>query len=217
MQSRWQACYEYVLGEEGGWSDHPADNGGQTMNGVTQGTYTAWRRKHGLPARSVRLLTKQERHDLYKEDFWNEVRGHELPVGVDLAVYDFAVNSGPTRAIMAMQRALRVADDGDPGPITMRALIAKDPTILVNAICADRLTFVRRLSDYKHFGRGWERRILRVETKGTADIRASRQEPKVVPLPVVQKAVIPPPPDIEPIEKPAKPTSWWGRFCGLFS
>ena len=62
---------EWLLEEEGGWSDHPADRGGKTMYGVTQGTYTAWRKKRGRPEASVRSLSKAEAREIYENEYWN--------------------------------------------------------------------------------------------------------------------------------------------------
>jgi len=53
-----------------------------------------------------------ERDDIYRNQYWVAVRGDELPAGVDLAVYDGAVNSGPAQADQVVQRALGVAVDG---------------------------------------------------------------------------------------------------------
>ncbi len=38
-----QRSLEFLLAEEGGWSNHPDDKGGATFNGVTQATYDDWR------------------------------------------------------------------------------------------------------------------------------------------------------------------------------
>ena len=59
---------------------------------------------------------------IYRARYWDAVAGDELPEGLDLAVFDFAVNSGPVRAVAYLQAALGVAQDGIVGPVTLGAV-----------------------------------------------------------------------------------------------
>jgi lysozyme family protein len=110
----------------------------------------------------VKALTEDEAGDIYRARYWSAVHGDDLPAGVDYAVFDFAVNSGPARAIMSLQRALGVADDGKLGPLTLAALQHANPRKVVNAICDDRLAMMKRLSTWSVFGKGWGRRVADV-------------------------------------------------------
>lgn len=151
-----------VLAQEGGYSDHPADPGGATMMGITLATLSAWR---GVPATKadVRALTRDEVAAIYRANYWNAVSGDDLPAGLDLAVFDFAVNSGASRAIRALQRALGVTVDGLIGPETLAAAGARPPTETIKALSAARLGFLERLSTFAVFGRGWTRRVREIE------------------------------------------------------
>lgn len=151
-----------VLAEEGGYSDHPDDPGGATMMGITQATLAAWR---GMPVTGadVRALARNEAAAIYRARYWNAVRGDDLPAGLDLAVFDFAVNSGASRAIRALQRALGVAVDGLIGPETLAAARARPAPETVRTLCAGRLAFLERLSTFAIFGRGWTRRVREIE------------------------------------------------------
>lgn len=151
-----------VLAQEGGYSDHPDDPGGATMMGITQATLAAWR---GAPVTKadVRSLTRDEAAAIYRARYWNAVRGDDLPVGLDLAVFDFAVNSGASRAIRSLQRALGVTVDGLIGPETLAAAGARPAPEMIAALCAGRRGFVERLSTFPVFGRGWTRRIREIE------------------------------------------------------
>ncbi len=140
----------------------------------------------------VRALTVSAVAPIYRARYWNAVRGDDLPAGLDYAVFDFAVNSGPGRAVMALQRALGVADDGRLGPVTLAALAGKDPTALIADLCDDRMAFLRKLSTWGSFGKGWTSRC-RACGPGRSRWRVSR--PPRRPRPSARAAARRSPPD----------------------
>ncbi|WP_407529462.1 glycoside hydrolase family 108 protein [Methylobacterium oryzisoli] len=173
-----------VLVHEGGYSNHPKDPGGSTQNGVTQATYDDYRKKSGKPAQDVRKIDYTEIYQLYKRNYWDRIQGDDLPAGVDYAVFDWAVNSGPKRAIIGLQRVVGVADDGKLGPITLAAVRGMDQAAIVNRLNDDRLTFFRQLSTWPTFGKGWSNRVAGVRKEALAMIRVPVVPPVVIaPLP----------------------------------
>ncbi|WP_331254740.1 putative peptidoglycan-binding domain-containing protein [Methylobacterium currus] len=64
--------------------------------------------------------------------------------------------------MIGLQRALGLADDGRLGPVTLAALQGRDGPGLIDAVCDGRLTFLRALSTWPRFGRGWVRRVEEV-------------------------------------------------------
>ncbi len=156
-----------VLQHEGGWSDDPQDPGGATNLGVTIGTLSL---HLGRPATraEVRALTPATVAPIYRRRFWDAIQGDALPAGLDYALFDFAVNSGPRRAVIGLQRALGIADDGRLGPVTLAALAGRDVPALVNALSDGRLSFLRALSTWPRFGRGWGRRVEEVRKAALA-------------------------------------------------
>lgn len=175
MAKNFPACNQRVLVYEGGWSNHPQDPGGVTLEGVIQRVYDGYRQRKGLPTRP---LTPQmrgtadwiaERDEIYRIQYWNKVRGDEIPAGVDMVVYDAAVNSGPVQAVKWLQRALGVPADGMLGEATMAALEANvDNDALVADICSRRLAFLKQLRTWSTFGTGWSRRVSNVMATGQA-------------------------------------------------
>ncbi len=158
-----------VLRREGGYVEHPADPGGATKFGITPSTLA---RARGRPvsAAEVRELTQAEAADIYRRFYWEAVRADALPPGVDEAVFDLAVHSGPGRAVKLLQRLLGVAEDGIIGPKTLAALAERDPASLVEALAAARLAFLQRLPTWPVFGRGWSRRVREVKEASLAAI-----------------------------------------------
>lgn len=160
---------DFLLAEEGGWSNHKADTGGATMYGVTQATYNTYRKAKGLPTQSVRKITHDEARDLYDKMYWKEARCDRLPWPISYMVFDAAVNSGPSRGVKWMQQGIGVKDDGVVGPGTIaranEVVDNGDGMALYNIIDA-RATFLARLVQGKPsqaaFLLGWWRRTLRV-------------------------------------------------------
>lgn len=179
MKHLFNEALSLVLKHEGGYVNHLADPGGATNRGVTQHTYDSWRRRMGLSVRTVRKITDAEVAAIYRRDYWNAVRGDELPAGLDYAVFDFAVNSGPRRARQFLQRVLGVEGDGVFGPVTMAAIEASDPSRNAVRLCETRLAWLKRLSTWGTFGRGWERRVNEVSVM--AQDMADREPPSPVP------------------------------------
>ncbi|MEP9368079.1 glycosyl hydrolase 108 family protein [Xanthobacter sp. VNH20] len=167
VASSFDAALARVLVHEGGYSDHPADPGGPTMQGVIQRVYDAYRTAKGAPRRSVRLLERAELVEIYRRQYWDAVRADELPSGIDYVVFDGAVNSGPAQSLKWLQRALDVPADGAIGAVTLAAAAAcVDRAGLVDAICDRRLAMLKNLATFKVFGAGWSRRVADVRQAG---------------------------------------------------
>ena len=167
-EARFRACLAQTLKWEGGYSNDKYDPGGATMHGIIQREYDAYRARKNLPKQAVRLIALSEEQEIYRHSYWDEVRADELPRGVDLAVFDFGVNSGPPRAVKAMQRALGVAADGRIGQITLDAIYAADPDELVEGIMGQRRSFLKQIKTFWRFGKGWMRRCDGIEQMGLA-------------------------------------------------
>jgi lysozyme family protein len=155
-------CLAVILEEEGGYCDLPGDPGGATNMGITRATLAAWR---GIPVSrdDVMGLERDEAAAIYKAQYWTAIRAEEWPAGLDLALFDDAVNSGPRQAVRDLQRALGLVADGIIGPITSAAINARPASDIVAALCAARRARLSGLPQFSRFGRGWTRRIQRVE------------------------------------------------------
>lgn len=159
MRANLERALATTLVYEGGYVNHPADPGGATMKGVTQKVYDKYREKKGLSRKDVRYIDEVELHAIYRFQYWDLVAGDSLPSGVDMAVFDYAVNSGATRASRALQQVCGVRVDGNIGLSTITAANELGPQEVINRLCDERLAFVRRLNTFSTFGKGWTRRI----------------------------------------------------------
>ena len=194
--ANYAACLAVTLRWEGGFSDHPADPGGATMRGVTQKVYDGFRAARGLYPQTVRKISEHELQAIYRKQYWDVVRGDDLPPGLDLAVFDYAVNSGPVRAVKALQAILGVVVDGHLGEATLGAIRDHLALDLAQALCDRRLAFMKAARDKKGrrlwptFGVGWTNRVADIRRRAAAMARgAPAAEPAREPLSA--------PPDIE--------------------
>lgn len=161
MDRNFQRALAITLQYEGGWSDNPHDSGGATMKGVTLATFR--RRVPNASKADLRAISDQNLAVIYRDDFWNAVKGDALGDGVDLATFDACVNSGPGRA------------NG-----WLKASLGGSNVETVKRVCAKRLGFMQSLKIWKTFGGGWSRRVAAIEAKGVAWAVAVTSPPAVV-------------------------------------
>ena len=165
MIQNFDAAIEHTLKEEGGYVNHPADPGGMTNLGVTKRVWEEWT-GHEVDEKAMRELTKADVVPLYQRKYWNATRCSELPSGIDLCVFDTAVNSGPGRAIKLLQGSLGVTVDGAIGNNTLAAVNQFKDTALIHLIedyCSARQAFLISLPTFGTFGKGWTARVQRLK------------------------------------------------------
>jgi lysozyme family protein len=175
MTNNFDNVLKLVLRAEGGFVNDPRDPGGMTNLGVTQ---RVWEAFIGRPVSEAEMLalTPADVAPLYRANYWERVRGDELPPGVDYAVMDFAVNSGTSRSAKTLQRACGVAEDGAIGAQTLQAVNSADPITLIDTVCDLRLAFLQSLPTFVTFGNGWSARVARVKA---ASEQMQQQTPEV--------------------------------------
>lgn len=179
MESNFQRALPLLLKHEGGFVNHPDDPGGATNKGITIATYRQYINRNGTVA-DLKRITDAQVGIVYKRQYWDKVSGDSLPSGVDYAVADFAINSGPSRAAKYLQGVVGVAQDGKIGPVTLAAVKKRDPAHVIRRLCADRLEFMKRIRNgrlWETFGRGWQRRVDEVEA---VSLRWAGEIPKLV-------------------------------------
>ena len=157
MRDNFSSSLELLLKHEGGYVNHPDDPGGRTNHGITQRVYEKFLGRD-VTEEEMKEMPPDKVFAIYKNQYWNRVRGDDLPTGVDLCVFDWAVNAGTSRAGKALQQIIGVSDDGIIGSQTVAATSECDPAQVVEAISQKREDFYRALRTFDTFGRGWLRR-----------------------------------------------------------
>lgn len=157
MKENFDKCLAMLLEHEGGYVNNVNDRGGMTNLGVTKRVYDDWIGRESTE-QEMRDLTPDDVAPIYKKNYWDRVKGDQLPSGVDWCAFDWAVNSGSGRPAKAIQRAVGATQDGAIGNQTLGLVAEKDPKFIIDYVYTVRQAFYESLDDYKHFGRGWSRR-----------------------------------------------------------
>lgn len=170
MNDNFDRAFEYVLRNEGGYSNHAGDSGGATKYGITIGTLGRWR-KAAVTVADVGALTRDEAKLIYRAWYWDVVRGDEIPsLIVATVLFDCAVLYGVRMAVMMAQRALwgagiqGISDDGLVGPRTLKAFAEVDPAAFVKAMQGhlhSRIDYLVTIPKNKAFEKGWRARVER--------------------------------------------------------
>jgi lysozyme family protein len=164
MKENWEEAISHILKWEGGYVNHPADPGGMTNLGVTKRVWEEWIKRPASES-DMRSLTREMVEPLYKQRYWDAVRGDDLPSGVDLCVFDCAVNAGVGRSSRFLQRVVGVVQDGKIGPRTLAAVLRKEPQTIISEFCHYREQHYRSLDTFATFGKGWMRRLDSIEAE----------------------------------------------------
>lgn len=191
--ANFERAVKLVLKHEGGYINHPNDPGGPTNFGITLATY----RKHVNPAADaddVRRMNIEHAKAIYRKSYWNALGCDQLPSGVDYAIFDYGVNSGTGRAY----RVLRAVKEKGGSPSQQ-----------VNAICNERLSFLKGLGTWKTFGKGWARRVSEVRTVALA--MAAETASGMPDKTAVEEVKIPEP------KQPAKSKTIWAAIMAFLS
>jgi lysozyme family protein len=168
-----EPCVEWTEAAENGYQANPADPGNWlgtllvgTNRGISAPALRAWR-GHSISSDDMRALSAEEARAILAANYWNPIRGHDLPAGLDLVVFDFAVTSGPRIAAMTLQSVVKADPDGFIGPDTLRkidqAIEWNGVRAATQALSRDRRRYYMTLPGAATFGAGWIARAVRCE------------------------------------------------------
>jgi lysozyme family protein len=157
--SNFSAAIQYVLDNEGGFSNDPADAGGATRYGITHAEAAA----HGF---DVDTLTLEQAKSIYEVDYWKFDAITDQRVATKL--FDMCVNMGEATAIKMAQTAVGVPADGVMGPATAMAINARNPLLMLDALLTASVRHYASIVAAKPsqvvFLMGWINRALSLPT-----------------------------------------------------
>ena len=197
MKENFEKALALVLKHEGGFANHPQDPGGATNKGITLRVYEDFIQdvvdsSALVTEEDLKNIPDEDVAEIYKTRYWDKIMGDDLPDGIDFALFDFAVNSGPARAVKELQKIFfECKTDGIMGPITLKKVFDPDnlmahqkikiqegthtleqfkqeeTQLLIERLMENRRKFIKTLKHYDHFSRGWEARCNTTEKEAT--------------------------------------------------
>jgi len=103
---RFHYALDYLLQDEGGYTNELDDRGGETKFGITQSELNKYHSKLGLPAKVIDL-TRENAATYYKKIWWDRYNYNLInDIKVATKIFDLAVNIGATEAHKITQEAL---------------------------------------------------------------------------------------------------------------
>ena len=144
-------CFDKIIIAEGGYVNDPTDPGGETNYGISKRAY---------PNVDIKNLTLEQAKLIYKNDYWDKVRGDEISYPLNLFMFDCAVNQGVDVAIKLLQKTLGVPQDGILGVQTLKA-IQKSQGV-ETGFMANRALRYTGTKNFDKYGFGWLKRIFKI-------------------------------------------------------
>lgn len=159
--SAFDDAFDALIGNEGGYSNHPQDPGGETMWGVTARVARAY----GYTG-PMRDLPRETAKAIAKKLYWDPLHLDSFDSRVAFQIFDANYNGG--HPVLWMQGASGTKIDGLLGPQTIMAVQGTDPLKFILRWNAIRLRYFTALKAWPTFGRGWANRIADNLKRGAA-------------------------------------------------
>lgn len=168
-------CIDYILENEGGYSDDLEDSGGPTNWGITQEDLARFM-GHTVSPNDVRNMTRDTALMIYQRFYWGPLHMAELNnEKIATAVFDVGVNRGIVRGIKYAQRSCNqcgigpeLVVDGHVGPKTIASLKLQHPTSFIESlyiiVAQGYRDIVSNNPSQSVFINGWLRRARRLKT-----------------------------------------------------
>ena len=126
----WKKAIDFTLGYEGGYVNSPLDRGGETFRGISRKNWPEWEGWKTVDdikvarADTFKIVLMEDADllfkvmEFYRQKFWNEVHGDELPPKVAAAIDRYA------RACWTQSHA-RKPNPAQPQHVDLCAIIAQ--------------------------------------------------------------------------------------------
>lgn len=144
-------CFDKIIIAEGGYVNDSNDPGGETNFGISKRAY---------PNVDIKNLTLEQAKIIYKNDYWDKIRGDEITYPLNLFLFDCAVNQGVSVAITLLQKSAGISQDGILGIQTLNAI--KKTAGIETSFMANRALRYTGTRNFDKYGFGWFKRIFKI-------------------------------------------------------
>lgn len=136
MSKNFDFAFQFTIGNEGKYSNHPRDRGGPTKYGITQADLSQWLEK---PAsiQDVKDMSLETAKAIYSAHYWNSLGlDHVHDSGVATCMFDIGVVCGisiPPKFAQSICNAhgAGLVQDGHLGPLSFAAINFLTPAVFI--------------------------------------------------------------------------------------
>jgi lysozyme family protein len=167
------SCIQYVLDNEGGYTNDPNDSGGPTNFGITQEDLAEWY-KRPVSAAEVQSMSVKTAEQIYFFNYWNPLNLGQIPSNnICTCILDTGVNQGTGTAARFAQKASNACGitpilnvDGMLGDFSMANINACNVNDFIDAYVTSVLAryqeIVTQHPTQQVFMNGWTNRANRL-------------------------------------------------------
>lgn len=159
-----------VLEHEGGYSNDPRDNGGETYRGISRKWYPKWDGWVVLDTYIDKFIMSQEDNsklevlvaDFYKRNYWDAMLCSDIESEfIAELLFNFSINMGKKVVTKKAQRVVAVTQDGVLGKQTIAAINATSVDVFVYHFLLELVEFYLQLGKKQpHYLLGWLNRTM---------------------------------------------------------
>ncbi len=170
--AQFRISYDITSKMEGGYANNPNDKGKETYCGISRVAFPNWkgwsfidRQAHPIRNNAKFSYLKTAVEQFYRVEFWLKLSCGLMPQELANQLFDFAVNSGKSRAGKTLQAILNergsfLKIDGLIGTKTIAALKRFDSGEIAKALFVERENFINKLIvEQPYFKRAWLSRL----------------------------------------------------------
>lgn len=172
MKPAFDQAFEYTVGNEGKYSNHPNDRGGPTKYGITKSDLSRWLHQPVSP-NDVKEMSLDTAKEIYEAWYWKALGCQGIiNTGIAVCMFDIGVVRGigvPPRYAQQICNAhgTHLVVDGHIGPLTLNAINETDPGAFIRDFSAKAEAGFRSIATkpgQSVFLKGWVNRARRLLT-----------------------------------------------------
>jgi len=173
--TEFKISFQKTLTHEGGYSNDPDDQGGETYKGISRTSHSGWlgwsiidnyKDKPDFPMVLEKDVVLQKDVEIfYWTNFWLPIKAYQIQNQTTAdSIFDFAVNAGIKTSVRIMQSIVGTKEDGIVGEQTLNKLNSLDfgyfqPAFTVAKI-SHYIAIIKKRPTNKKYLYGWIIRTL---------------------------------------------------------